>query len=114
MLYRDIFVAERLRFILREIQDVIQFLADIRPSALNLRQILHQLQHRILEVRKLDLHFRYKLRQKSILLCQQSVKEVFLVDLLVAMLGSCLFGKLNRFDGFLSKFLNIHRKYLLF
>ena len=113
MLHRDILIPHRLGLILRIHQCLVQLLAEIQLTALHLRSFLQCGADTIQKVFLVDLHLLYQLQDQAVLQGKQTVQQMLLLDLLVAVFVSQTLTTLNRLNGLLCKFLDIHTHYPL-
>ena len=113
MFHGNILISEHLHLVLSRDQHFIQILPDIRLSALYLGPFLYYLFYFIYEILLVDLHFLQKFQQQTILHGKQTVQQMLLFNLLIAVLAGNLLTALNRFHRFLGKFIDIHKLSLL-
>ena len=110
MLDRHIVVSHGLCLVLRPVQGVIEGLADVAlPGAGHLGELAQQLFVALLEILRLDLHPLQQLDEQAVILAEQCLDQMFLIDLLVAVLPCYLFRILQSLHGFLCESADIHK-----
>ena len=110
MLYRDIIVSQRLGFLFRAQQDLIQGVADIDlgVGTLYLGQAVDLMLGVFCKAGRIDSHLFDQSADQGILQCQQRVQQVLLLDLLIAVFIGQLLTVVDGLYGLLCKFLNVH------
>ena len=109
MLYRDILVSHLFRLVLRADQRLVQILADISLAAGYLWSSFDCLLQTVFKIGLLNAHLLDEPGNQGILLVNKRIQKMLLLNLLIPVIGSNLFKIVDCFDGFLCKFLNIHK-----
>ncbi len=108
MLHGHVFVPHLLRLVLGMNQNIVQILSHVYLRSGHLYPGGKPALRVVGKVLLLYLHLLDQLRNQTVFLAQQRRKQMFLLQLLIAVLIGKLFTIVNRFDRFLCKLLNVH------
>ena len=110
MLNAYILIAKLLSFVLRADQDLVEVPADIysRAGTADLGDAGQGSLRRLQECLRVYTHLLYKLQDQAVFYSQKTVKQMFLLDLLISVFIGKLFALVDSFNGLLCKFLYIH------
>ena len=109
VLHGDILISHGLCLILGIYQHLVAVLGQIDLTALHLRETVDRLLHLIHKLLSLNSHHIDELQDQAVIQPQQRQEQMLLINLLVAEFISQLLRILNRFHGFLRKFVDIHK-----
>ena len=113
MFHGNVLVAHGLGFILGAHQHTVQVLADVNLSAGNLRPFVQRIDQGALKLILVDLHFLDQLEDQAVFLIQKTIEKVFLLNLLVSIFICDFLQVVDGLNGFLCKFIDIHKSCLL-
>ena len=113
MLHGHILISQLLCLVLRPQKHIVQILAHIGLSPLNLGALCHRPLCAVHKMLLLDLHLLYQLQNQTVLQSQQAVQQMLLFNLLISVLIGCLFAPFHSLEGFLRKFLYVHNDSIL-
>ena len=110
MLDGDILVAQLLRFLFRVQHGFVQIRTDLQPHVrtLYLGQRPQQLLRLLHEIVRVNPHLLDQPQNQAVFDGQQTVKQMLLRQLLIAVIIGKLFHSVDGFNRFLCKFVNVH------
>ena len=89
-------------------QHLVQILTDIELSALYLRTLPERLFYTLNQQFFLNPELFHQLQNQAPILCQQGIKQMLLLDLLISVIVCDLLASLYRKHRILCEFVNIH------